>query len=269
MNQSVIDEVFASISPDKPRGERFALPYSLEEMTAILRTAYAEQVRLRGAYDFKASPETERVISSVAKWMITPTLKPGLILMGATPGTGKTTAAKAIISATTAGARLLPERYRDELERIQYEMYAADDPATRTRASERNTEIEAELAKLRTRFPFFHFHTAQELEAARMSDEDSGEFAKICKMDDSALAPRPEIVVLDDVGTERRTIKRFGTEYEPFIEFLYSRYQSQRAVVLTSNLSGQMISDTYGPRVWDRLCEMCETISFKGGSFRK
>jgi len=78
-------------------------------------------------------------------------------------------------------------------------------------------------------------------------------------------------MILDDVGAEQDT-KRYGVAF-PIVDLIYRRYDIWKAsghrLWLSSNLTGAEISQRYGPRIADRLKEMCHVIPAIGPSMRK
>lgn len=232
-------------SKKQPRPERFVFPFKPDDMAEILTACYREEVKGRGEHEFRATPETTRIIGSVSRWMTDESKRPGLILMGATPGTGKTTLAKALITATYVAGRVIGGWNVEESER----------------------------GRALSRIPFFKFTTAAELERARQAEAvadangspSDSPFTKLCNTDVEVLGRGkvPFTLIVDDIGTENANINVYGTAIAPFADFVFSRYDNQRPAILTTNLSGKAISERYGARVWDRLRDMCEVVAFK------
>lgn len=67
---------------------------------------------------------------------------------------------------------------------------------------------------------------------------------------------------IDDLGTEPTTVKDYGNDLTPLAELLTERYEKRRMTVITTNLSEEGIKQAYGERVYDRLCELCNVITF-------
>lgn len=72
---------------------------------------------------------------------------------------------------------------------------------------------------------------------------------------------KPQLLVLDDFGVER------NTEYamEQVYQVIDSRYRAARPLIITTNLSWNDLknpSDTAHSRIYDRIVEMCQAISF-------
>ena len=76
---------------------------------------------------------------------------------------------------------------------------------------------------------------------------------------------RVDLLHLDDLGAEKRT--------EWVLEQLYAivneRWQEQRAIVVTTNLSDGELRDQVGARIVSRLSEMCVTIPIMGHDLRR
>ena len=77
-----------------------------------------------------------------------------------------------------------------------------------------------------------------------------------------------ELLHIDDVGTEPASIKVWGNEVSPLVEILYSRYDAILYTVITSNLSDEDIMPRYGNRIYDRIREMFDFLSFDNKSYR-
>lgn len=73
---------------------------------------------------------------------------------------------------------------------------------------------------------------------------------------------REEMLFIDDVGIEPSTVKVYGNELSPMTEIIYSRYDSRKLTIVTSNLRGDEFRQRYGDRIGDRLLEMFDTIEF-------
>ena len=76
-------------------------------------------------------------------------------------------------------------------------------------------------------------------------------------------------VGIDDLGTEPVTVKNWGTDTSPIVDVIYHRYNAMKTTVLSTNLNMEMIKNTYGERIHDRICEMFDRISFNFKSFRQ
>jgi DNA replication protein DnaC len=74
---------------------------------------------------------------------------------------------------------------------------------------------------------------------------------------------------IDDLGTEPVTVKSWGTELSPVIDALYARYDKRMMTVITTNDDLKNIKSKYGDRIYDRLCEQYDRITFNFKSFRQ
>jgi len=76
-------------------------------------------------------------------------------------------------------------------------------------------------------------------------------------------------VGIDDLGTEPENVKSWGTDKSPVVDVLYHRYNGMKVTVLSTNLNMEMIRQKYGERIFDRICEQYDRISFNFKSFRQ
>lgn len=74
---------------------------------------------------------------------------------------------------------------------------------------------------------------------------------------------------IDDLGTEPENVKSWGTDKSPVADVLYHRYNGMKVTVLSTNLNMEMIRQRYGERIFDRICEQYDRISFNFQSFRQ
>ncbi|MGN1211360.1 MAG: ATP-binding protein [Candidatus Cryptobacteroides sp.] len=102
--------------------------------------------------------------------------------------------------------------------------------------------------------------TALELSKAA-TDDDTSRFNSL---------KNARFLFLDDVGVEPPTVKNWGNEISPVVELIYFRYDFQKPMIITSNLSFRELKQRYGERVGDRMLEMFNGIEFKQTmSYRK
>lgn len=81
---------------------------------------------------------------------------------------------------------------------------------------------------------------------------------------------RTKMLFIDDLGVEPPVVKNWGNEFTPVVDLLYSRYDSNRFTIITSNLRGEAFRERYGDRIGDRMLEMFDTIAFEQSlSYRK
>ena len=77
------------------------------------------------------------------------------------------------------------------------------------------------------------------------------------------------VLLLDDIGVDQDEIKFYGNIIRPFVKIVESRYNALLPMVVSTNLSGAEMRETYGERTIDRICEMAAAIRYEGKSFRK
>ncbi len=94
----------------------------------------------------------------------------------------------------------------------------------------------------------------------RKTDEDIDVFNKLKTY---------HYVGLDDLGTEPVNVKVWGSEVSPVIDTLYSRYDNMKVTVITTNDNMDIIRKKYEDRIFDRLCEQYDRVSFDFESFRQ
>ena len=97
-----------------------------------------------------------------------------------------------------------------------------------------------------------------------MAKDHRDQFDQICEI---------SFLILDDIGPEPKRVNSFGTEFLPIADLIQRRYERALPTVITTNLGDTEISGTplfpgYGPRIMDRLNEMCEKIPYGARSFR-
>lgn len=81
-----------------------------------------------------------------------------------------------------------------------------------------------------------------------------------------------KIIYLDDVGTEEATVNHFGTKvnwFKDFIEKYYTRKESFKNLVISTNLNANELEEKYGSRVRSRMREMFNVIDITGKDRRK
>ena len=81
------------------------------------------------------------------------------------------------------------------------------------------------------------------------------------------------VVVIDDLGSEPRTTRRFGDELNVLEYVLERRYRMFRRcgarTVVTTNLSDGELARRYGARIDDRFNEMMDFVFASGESLRR
>lgn len=288
---------------------KFVVKAPFDEVLRVLTNTYAQECARRGR-NLVLTQETERVLNAAAKWLTSPDLKPGLIIYSATPGNGKTTLAKAIArilrNASDFVLRSIANRER-EYEQAEYiiDGYWADAKELRDylrdlnhqfpelvpavaeqinstlTAGEKITLADAWKINLsERRDDLFRkrmdIDTAKVLYPTTVEALTAFELADLFAREDNdgermAKARTADYLFIDDAGEEARVVYRFSNPHRPFVEIVMDRYNANLPMIITSNLSLQVMGDNdhYGPRVLDRLRETCETIAFSGKSFRQ
>lgn len=75
-----------------------------------------------------------------------------------------------------------------------------------------------------------------------------------------------DLVVLDDLGAENLT----GNTYEVIYKIINTLYNKEKSLIVTTNLDVEReLPDAIGPRIYDRLLEMCRIIENTGWSYRR
>lgn len=73
-----------------------------------------------------------------------------------------------------------------------------------------------------------------------------------------------DMLIIDDFGVEK--VSEFVLE--KLFALIDTRYRSQKAMIITSNLSLEEIMSKFGDRIADRIVDMCFPIEVKGESMR-
>lgn len=212
-------------------------------MLALLRTAYEKEVSKRGN-SYQDDPDTARHIQLVAKWLVSDTLKPSLLLYGGI-GNGKTTMIRAITSAV--------ESLKDSARKYMKENNPAEESFSVIRDN-----ADSKALKEIIKFPTIKAITAQKL--AELASQNVDAFSKL---------KGETFLVIDDLGCEPTAVKNYGTEVTPVTDVIYQRYDKILPTIITTNLDRKDIRQQYGDRVADRFNEMFELIAFNNGTYRK
>jgi hypothetical protein len=61
----------------------------------------------------------------------------------------------------------------------------------------------------------------------------------------------------------------YGVKSEPFVEVVYNAEVNGQILVLTANMTGEMMSKRYGERTMDRLSSIVRLVVFHGESMRR
>lgn len=100
----------------------------------------------------------------------------------------------------------------------------------------------------------------------------------------SALSCKP-ILFIDDLGEEATDKKVYGNSVSPVIELIRYRYECRKTTIISTNklekytidangemhITGDELKDKYGDRIFSRLHEMCNWLTYDGEqkSFRE
>lgn len=76
------------------------------------------------------------------------------------------------------------------------------------------------------------------------------------------------VAFIDDLGCEPPRCLIYGVEHTPIRDFFYDRYKRQLITIVSTNLDDKQLLEIYGERVWDRMQETFDRITFQGKSFR-
>lgn len=75
-------------------------------------------------------------------------------------------------------------------------------------------------------------------------------------------------LMIDDLGTESRTAKYYGTELDVIEDVIERRYDKNLFTHFTSNLDINKIHKVYGDRVYSRIMHKCNIIEMQGIDYR-
>ena len=266
---NAVAQVSAKLGENKPR-PRFAYPISAENAAALLAQAYRVEVEKRG-YSYTPNEATSRRLAAVGRWLTDASRKPSLLLYGATPGTGKTTTARAIFRM----AHTLHETFRDEISAAEEtlrkdtnEQFAgwiipwpeglgtvASHADIKRRAAWREAhpeeaeiidqkEAEKTAAIVAWKEPRKAEIDKAKAEAERLrlllpgyiTAQGIADFVRAKRFDEYNRLISAPFLIIDDIGTEPVAVKDFGNEVLPFTELFYKRYDNRLPTIITSNL---------------------------------
>ena len=99
------------------------------------------------------------------------------------------------------------------------------------------------------------------LELRRMMNDKEAEGTEADLFDEARAA---DLLVLDDLGAEKTS------EYvtDRIYVIINSRYEDEKATIITTNRNLDELRSQLGPRITSRICEMCVPIEFPEGDFR-
>lgn len=242
-----------TITNTAPRRARFAYPVDKETAARLLSTAYRVEVEARG-YSPQEAPDIKQHLWAVSEYLTNPTRKPFLLLYGGQPGTGKTTTVRAIIRMAKQlrgcyGQNGLNAIMKREKRYINFD--------SQTVAQFYRAESAVIIPTYRTALDIARLFQSTD-PAERQTDRAKYNSLAACSF-----------LAVDDMGTEPVRVSDYGNDFLPLIELISRRYDSQLPTIITTNLGESQIREYYGPRIVDRLREMCERISYnRAESFR-
>jgi DNA replication protein DnaC len=113
---------------------------------------------------------------------------------------------------------------------------------------------------------------AKQLQEAFLSTKKESEFWRL--VDAYDYFERPQMIVIDDVGTEDCPIIKYGTATNLIADVLNRRYfqgfhRNKVRTIVTCNLSDEQLRERYGVRIDDRLNEMFDFATVHGQSLRR
>ena len=89
--------------------------------------------------------------------------------------------------------------------------------------------------------------------------------SRVCELELFEALGRVDLLVIDDLGAEKRTDWSEQTIYTVIDE----RYASGRATLITTNLSLEELEEKVGERTMDRLIGSCRIIENRASSYRQ
>ena len=78
-----------------------------------------------------------------------------------------------------------------------------------------------------------------------------------------------DFLFIDDAGVEPDYCCIWGTEYEPMRDLLAYRYDARKHTVISSNLGDEELALKYGVRIFDRILETYDRITYEFEGYRK
>ena len=78
-----------------------------------------------------------------------------------------------------------------------------------------------------------------------------------------------DFLFIDDAGVEPDHCCIWGTEYEPMRDLLAYRYDARKHTIISSNLGDEELALKYGVRIFDRMIETYDRITYKFKGYRR
>lgn len=79
---------------------------------------------------------------------------------------------------------------------------------------------------------------------------------------------KKHIISLDDIGTEE-VVNSYGNKRLAFAEIIDAAEKYGKLVIISTNLTGEQITERYGARVMERIIATTKRVNFNGESLRK
>lgn len=78
-----------------------------------------------------------------------------------------------------------------------------------------------------------------------------------------------DFLFIDDAGVEPDYCCIWGTDYEPMRDLLAYRYDARKYTIISSNLGNEELIQKYGLRIFDRMIETYDRITYEFEGYRK
>lgn len=78
-----------------------------------------------------------------------------------------------------------------------------------------------------------------------------------------------QVLFIDDVGEEAAVVNSWGNEIAPLTKILSERHDRCLTTIMTTNITSELLAKHYGERVFDRISQRYNTITFNRPSFRR
>lgn len=160
--------------------------------------------------------------------------------------------------------RMLAELQRVDIATTGVLLYG---PSGRGKTFQASLLVQASIRVALERDPFttsaghFQWHNAASLFEQLRSQMRKDDATRITV---AQLANAP-VLVLDDLGAERPT----DWVRERLYDIVNTRYEAQRSVLVTTNLTPEQMERSLGARIAGRLIEMCRVIDIDGPQLRR
>lgn len=103
-----------------------------------------------------------------------------------------------------------------------------------------------------------YFHTSKQILRSFME-----------KYDEYEVLLKRRMLIIDDLGEEPKEVMKYGRIETPIIDLINERYEKRQFTIITTNLNTDEINAKYGKRIYDRFCEILDSIVFTNDSYRQ